>query len=294
MNVDKEKRHAVYRIKNKLNGNFYFGSSSDIAERWRVHKKNIKAFNNGVKPDRNFYNVTLLMRMDIEFNKFSVDDFEFKILRRFDNRKSMLACEQLLIDMFWNTKKCYNEDFEVKSASIFNFFVAWNAATYNYYIYRSKHALKNDLHIPLAEINSMLAGDTPCYGEWIVEDYNKVWKESELKSFFRKNKFKYSKAKIDEKRYSVVGPTLFNFLTNKKVYIHTWNRPDNKKITMNPSNYFRTFQFGPRGRPFYIEKYSASLDMSNSIEQRRLSALAGMEKKGLLKVDNEYFLINES
>ncbi|MDP3424230.1 MAG: GIY-YIG nuclease family protein [Burkholderiaceae bacterium] len=250
MFIDKQEKYVIYRIKNKLNGNFYVGSSGDVAERWRVHRNNIESFKGGNKPGRDFYNLTLLMRMDIELNKFSTDDFEFKILRRFDDKKSMLACEQLLIDMFWNTRKCYNEDFEVKPASIFNFFVAWNAVTYSYYVYRSIHALKSDLRIPLAEINAMLNGDTPCCGDWVVEDYYKVWTELELKSFFRKNRFKYSKEKINKERYSVVGPTLFNFLTKKEIFIHKWNRQDNKKITMKPSNYFRKFQFGPSGLPF--------------------------------------------
>ena len=58
-------RFCVYRIKNKINGNFYIGSSSNVKKRWETHRRNISAYQPG-KNINNSFDLPFLMKMDIE------------------------------------------------------------------------------------------------------------------------------------------------------------------------------------------------------------------------------------
>lgn len=227
-------RFCVYRIKNKINGNFYIGSSSNVKKRWETHRRNISSYQPG-KNINNSFDLPFLMKMDIEGGKFTLEDFDFKILRYFETKKEMLQCEQKLLDRFWNTKHCYNNDFEVIDSSVHDFLVAWNMESLSYFIYRTREAAENDLHLPRGTALNILEGKINHWNGWVVEDYYKIWNQKELKSFFRKNKFTYSQKIIDKEG------NFFKFLSEKPIYIGKWNRPENTKIFMRACNYVNDF-----------------------------------------------------
>ena len=102
-----ERISAVYKIVNEVTGDFYIGSSKNVKERWRYHKKPCSC--------KRYSNSQLYQDMQ----KYGVDKFRFQILVPV-MPECLRQVEQELIDMLkptynnnnakgWDTER-YNED----------------------------------------------------------------------------------------------------------------------------------------------------------------------------------------
>jgi group I intron endonuclease len=92
-NETQYKQTGVYKITNKLNGNFYIGSSLDIKSRWDAHIKSIhRGFNYPI------YNA---------FKKYGVENFNLEILE-LCNTDKLVETEQKFLDQWVGSSKCYN------------------------------------------------------------------------------------------------------------------------------------------------------------------------------------------
>ena len=87
-----EKISAVYKITNTITGDFYVGSSKDVKQRWRAHKK----------PSvwKNYPN----NQMYIDMQKYGVEKFSFQILEEVEPEELKVA-EQQFIELL---KPTYN------------------------------------------------------------------------------------------------------------------------------------------------------------------------------------------
>ena len=70
-----EKISAVYKITNTITGDFYIGSSNDVKQRWRAHKKPSvwKRFPNN--------------QMYLDMQKYGVDKFVFEVIEEVEIEK---------------------------------------------------------------------------------------------------------------------------------------------------------------------------------------------------------------
>lgn len=86
---------AVYKITNTITGDFYIGSSKDVKQRWRNHKKPSawKKFPNNP--------------MYLDMQKYGIDKFEFEILTEVE-ADSLKELEQQFIEMLNPTYNNYN------------------------------------------------------------------------------------------------------------------------------------------------------------------------------------------
>ena len=83
---------AVYKITNTITGDFYIGSSKNINERWREHKK------------QSTWNRCPNNPMYLDMQKYGVDKFVFEILAEVEERK-LKEVEQQFIETL---KPTYN------------------------------------------------------------------------------------------------------------------------------------------------------------------------------------------
>ena len=83
---------AVYKITNKITGDFYIGSSKDIKSRWRNHKKP-SAWNK--QPNNPMY---------IDMRKYGVEKFDFEVIEEVEEG-SLKEAEQQFIETL---KPTYN------------------------------------------------------------------------------------------------------------------------------------------------------------------------------------------
>lgn len=89
---------GVYAIRHKESGKVYVGSSYDVKNRWRTHKKRL--FN------KNHHSI-LLQRA---YNLYGLDAFEFVILEIYEPNPNLLTREQHWIDFYQsaNSNSGYN------------------------------------------------------------------------------------------------------------------------------------------------------------------------------------------
>lgn len=80
---------GIYRITNRKNGKYYVGSSSDIAERWNEHRRNL---------DKGIHINPKLQR---SWKLHSSEAFEFTVLEEIEDtsRKILLETEQKYLDI---------------------------------------------------------------------------------------------------------------------------------------------------------------------------------------------------
>lgn len=83
---DTTKISGIYKITNKINGRYYFGSSKDISYRWKIH---LRKLNKGV------HHSPFLQR---DFNKCGQSNFEFSIIEGVDEL-NLLKVEQTYLDI---------------------------------------------------------------------------------------------------------------------------------------------------------------------------------------------------
>ena len=97
MNDTMEKKPGVYKITNKINGKYYYGSTTaSIRRRWNLHRCQLL---NDCHPCEH---------LQKSWNKYGEDNFEFSIVLLCDP-DNCLYYEQLFLDKYWDAGiKCYN------------------------------------------------------------------------------------------------------------------------------------------------------------------------------------------
>ena len=90
------KKTAVYRILNLASGTYYIGSSTNLYERWRTHRKKLRA---GTHPNH---------RLQSSWIKHGEERFSFTILAEFESVADMEACEESLLIEFVSDPLCCN------------------------------------------------------------------------------------------------------------------------------------------------------------------------------------------
>jgi len=89
-------KSGIYKISNKISGDFYIGSAKRFKERWRAHENDLK---NG-----NHFNP----RLQHSFNKYGSDAFTFEILEITEgDLKTRREIEAKYIKENWGLK-CFN------------------------------------------------------------------------------------------------------------------------------------------------------------------------------------------
>lgn len=78
--------HAIYQIKNTVNGHVYVGSAVTLGKRWSRHRKDLERS----KHDNRF--------LQNAWNKHGADAFEFSVLERVESADTLIAREQFWID----------------------------------------------------------------------------------------------------------------------------------------------------------------------------------------------------
>lgn len=87
---------AVYEIRNLVNDKFYIGSSANLYERFRTHKKKLR---NGSHPNKH---------LQSSWNKHGEAKFSFTKLAEFGDVHDMFVCEKGLIDTHIENPQCFN------------------------------------------------------------------------------------------------------------------------------------------------------------------------------------------
>lgn len=102
MSDEKLKISGIYKIKNKINGKYYIGSSDNILGthgRWMEHI-------NGLKSNRHENNY-----LQRSWNKYGSKNFEFSILEEVPKSDLLLVEQRYLNIAYKDGKKCYNLSF---------------------------------------------------------------------------------------------------------------------------------------------------------------------------------------
>jgi len=90
------KKIAVYRIVNIESGTYYIGSSTNLYERWRTHRKKLRV---GSHPNP---------KLQASWKKHGEDKFAFIILAEFESVRDMEVCEEALLMDFISDPLCCN------------------------------------------------------------------------------------------------------------------------------------------------------------------------------------------
>jgi group I intron endonuclease len=87
---------VIYWIRNKLNGKFYVGSSTQRYVRWRTHKKKLRA------------NTHHCHHLQAAWNKYGEDQFEFSVVERVLQEEGLQAAEDRWLVKHVGKSHCYN------------------------------------------------------------------------------------------------------------------------------------------------------------------------------------------
>jgi group I intron endonuclease len=87
---------ATYRIRNVVSGSFYIGSSTNLYERWRTHRKKLRS-NTHPNP-----------QLQASWNKHSEDAFRFEVLQVHESRDEMENAEEALLQRHIADPQCCN------------------------------------------------------------------------------------------------------------------------------------------------------------------------------------------
>lgn len=87
---------AVYEIRNVVSGSFYIGSSTNLYERWRTHRKKLRS---KTHPNKH---------LQATWNKHGEDVFKFTLLAEFECVEDMEAAEEGILETAIKDKKCCN------------------------------------------------------------------------------------------------------------------------------------------------------------------------------------------
>lgn len=86
---------GIYRIRNKLNGKYYIGSSVDAKSRWEGHCRQLK---------NSVHNHLLQPAWD----KYGEENFEFEFIEKVENEDGLLSIEQKYLDEGFESNVLYN------------------------------------------------------------------------------------------------------------------------------------------------------------------------------------------
>lgn len=86
---------GIYKITNTITNNFYIGSSININTRWIQHKSLLSL---GIHNNK---------YLQASYNKHGIEVFKFEILLLCDEAMLLIE-EQKLLDLYYNTKTCFN------------------------------------------------------------------------------------------------------------------------------------------------------------------------------------------
>lgn len=90
------KEPVIYWIRNKLNGKFYVGSSTQRYVRWRTHKKKLRA------------NSHHCHHLQAAWNKYGEEHFEFSVIEKVLEEKGLQAAEDRWLKQHVGKPHCYN------------------------------------------------------------------------------------------------------------------------------------------------------------------------------------------
>jgi group I intron endonuclease len=167
---------GIYQIKNKNNNKIYIGSSSNITYRWNQHVYNL------------IFNIHPNYKLQSDFNRYEINNFEFSILELVENEKELLNVEQKYIDAL--------EDIENN----------YNILSYSKYEYVDR--IKDDYNIvdfslSKKDIKNLIKNINICQHEKL----NSIGEDK-----FSLSKGWYNKA--SEKDYKIIKNNISNFYTN--------------------------------------------------------------------------------
>jgi group I intron endonuclease len=91
-----QKKIAVYRIVNTASGTYYVGSSTNLYERWRTHRKKLRA---GTHPNP---------KLQASWRKHGEAAFAFVVLAEFESALDMEQCEEALLADCVSDPACCN------------------------------------------------------------------------------------------------------------------------------------------------------------------------------------------
>jgi group I intron endonuclease len=91
-----QKKIAVYRIVNTISGTYYVGSSTNLYERWRTHRKKLRA------------GTHLNPKLQASWRKHGEAAFAFVVLAEFESALDMEHCEEALLADCVSDPACCN------------------------------------------------------------------------------------------------------------------------------------------------------------------------------------------
>lgn len=86
----------IYKIINVKNGKFYVGSTTNLYERFRNHRKMLRGSRHHCK------------HLQASWNKYGEDSFVFVIVETLDNDVNLFETEELWLDEHFGKPYCYN------------------------------------------------------------------------------------------------------------------------------------------------------------------------------------------
>lgn len=90
------KAPVIYKIRNVVDGKFYVGSTMDTRERFRTHRKKLRA------------NTHHCHHLQHAWNKYGEDVFKFEIVEEVANMANLQAAEDVWLAEHVGQKYCYN------------------------------------------------------------------------------------------------------------------------------------------------------------------------------------------
>ena len=91
------KGQFIYKIINAVNGKFYVGSTTNAAERFRVHRNRLRKGTHHAK------------HLQAAWNKYGEDAFVFHVIQTVLDGESLQAAEQAWLDEHVGKEYCYNK-----------------------------------------------------------------------------------------------------------------------------------------------------------------------------------------
>lgn len=97
------KGQFIYKIINAVNGKFYVGSTTNTAERFRVHRRRLRKGTHHTK------------HLQAAWNKYGEDAFVFHVVETVPENQSLELAEQRWLDEHVGKEYCYNTSFHVNA-----------------------------------------------------------------------------------------------------------------------------------------------------------------------------------
>ena len=88
--------NVIYRIRNVVNNKFYVGSTINTADRFKAHRRRLRAGNHQSP------------HMQAAWNKYGEDCFKFEVLMHIEDVNELLSVEQVWLDEHAGKPYCYN------------------------------------------------------------------------------------------------------------------------------------------------------------------------------------------